>query len=99
MDHEAGSELDADVATKVMGLSGEFVAPYSTEMAAAWAVVVHMRTKLFSVRQLFALNLAHVISARIWPDGSNRIDPSQVMLHVEPVDIAIAALVALGREE
>ena len=39
--HEAGPELDARVAVEVLGRG---VAPYSTDIAAAWEVVEHLWT-------------------------------------------------------
>ncbi len=85
----------------LLSLVLEEVPYYSTDIAAAWQVVERMRSTIVSKRQNFLFYLVEVISARIFPNGAHnpRIDMSQIMLHVQPVDICIAALKAVGYEQ
>jgi hypothetical protein len=69
---------------------------YSTDIAAAWAVRATVNTWLFSKRLRFKKSLQEIITVRIGLVSSLQISPCEVILRVEPSDICLAALKAVG---
>lgn len=70
---------------------------YSEDIAAAWEVRDAIRDMIFSKRLTFKRELQLAIRARL--DHEFLIAPEEVILFVEPVDICLAALKAVGAWE
>jgi hypothetical protein len=75
---------------------------YSTDIAAAWEVRNAVRNWIFGTdhvfekRQNFTEILRSLVSARVIGRDGELMSHSEIFLHVEPVDICLAALKAVG---
>lgn len=81
------SEIWADGTRKIYGFNP------SEDIATAFQVIEKMREQLFSRRERFSTELNRIVSFRILK--FTRIDPSQLILFVQPEDICRAALEAM----
>jgi hypothetical protein len=59
-------------------IGGEWVPPYSTDIAAAWAIIEHARTWIFSKRQRFFAALR--ITLQLRPNGELPAWPAALIL-------------------
>ncbi len=84
---EAGRDLDALVAEKVMGETCLFTAPaYSTDIAAAWQVV----------DKLHALSFYLEVGSAGWMARFANISATEASAATAPLAICLAALKAVG---
>lgn len=67
----------------------------STSIQDAWLVIDKMRGQIFSVRMNFNSAIRDIVSDRV-SSGKYIISYSEILLHVEPKDICLAALAAIG---
>jgi hypothetical protein len=67
---------------------------YSTDIAAAWEVRNIVHEWIFSKRLAFKRELQLAVSQRV--GGRYVLAPEEIILLVEPVDICLAALMAVG---
>lgn len=87
-------ECDELVAKEVMGFSYYCGFNATADIVVAWRVLRVIKGKLFSVRQSFERHLQRAISERMNLDSG--FHPAEIILLVEPEDICLAALRAVG---